>query len=132
MIRIGIVTCAFFATLGLMACSSDSPSGGGSSSGGSPSGGSSSGSSSGGSSGGSSSGSSSGGSSSLGSSCTALYGNKDGCCYKVAGTVQAAKDACDQALKVLEDGIAKGGKADTYESACKQSLDALKSAGSCK
>ena len=65
-----------------------------------------------------------------GPSCTAYY-KSGGCCEELSSGIQAAKDACAQAKKAIDDGITAGGQSSTYEAACKQAIDTAKQLGKC-
>lgn len=66
-----------------------------------------------------------------GPNCSAYYGS-GGCCETLAAGIAQAKDACAQAKKAIDDGLAAGGHSADYESACKQANDLGKQLGKCK
>jgi hypothetical protein len=50
----------------------------------------------------------------------------------IAADTQALKDACAQGKKSIDDGLARGGDPNSYESACDQGIKAAQTAGKCK
>jgi hypothetical protein len=68
------------------------------------------------------------GGSSIGPQCTSYFA----CCEEIAAQQPALAGSCDSTKSSVEDAVEKGASTESYESACKQALTSMKSAGYCK
>lgn len=66
--------------------------------------------------------------STIGPKCEAYFD----CCDEVASAQPSLAGSCDQTRKSVEDATKKGASTATYESSCKQALEAMQGAGYCK
>jgi hypothetical protein len=51
---------------------------------------------------------------------------------EIADKQPSLAGACDSTKKSVEDAVAKGASTSTYESSCKQALEAMQGGGYCK